>query len=419
MGVLFRKALAGTGGKTLVMNEVNDRRFCANEMSTEANSPAGRSRGPELGFDYEAKPNKQIPTEGNAQLPISLIDKMTTMKNKPSKNFLLTLSIISLFANAQTTLAGKVLSYDPERGIIMIDSTGKADEPKKATPIISEKEANKKALSTPVIATPKPAETKTAISRVKSVAELHPQRKEDPATTYFKSAMDYMGNANYVDALKNFAAAVAKDTSPLYLFREGQCALKAGDTAQMLSAFATVTTAHSHSDVADDAMFQLGVFNRNIGDFHAADSLFARLEDEYPFGVSIETGDEFREQAASIRRSMRDSLMSMLKDLGAIGVDLQEMCTDFQKSHDIPQSGNADAATVKLAMKLLKDKSNPALHSSHKSVQQSSMMLILPLAFFFVMLILAIVMRFFVLAKKREVDALSRQLEELSTGEFS
>ena len=100
MGWVFQswKALAGTGGKTPVMNEVNDRRFCANEMSTEANSPAGRSRGPELGFDYEAKPNKQIPTEGNAQLPISLIDKMTTMKNKPSKNFLLTLSIISLFA---------------------------------------------------------------------------------------------------------------------------------------------------------------------------------------------------------------------------------------------------------------------------------------------------------------------------------
>ena len=50
MGVLFRKALAGTGGKTLVMNEVNDRRFCANEMSTEAKSRAGRSRGLKVGL---------------------------------------------------------------------------------------------------------------------------------------------------------------------------------------------------------------------------------------------------------------------------------------------------------------------------------------------------------------------------------
>ncbi|MFP4416426.1 MAG: tetratricopeptide repeat protein [Chitinivibrionales bacterium] len=241
--------------------------------------------------------------------------------------------ILCLWQFAAPVRAEKVLIYDEERGIISVekDDLEKFQRTKPISP------SSQKQLTTPP-----PASRKK-----RSPNDLHVGREKDPPDLYFRSGLQYFKNNDFKNALKNFQYVVKVDTKPEYLLWLGKTYRKVEQDSMMLSVMNRIVDRYPDSDVADDALFEIAFYSQRNLDYNAAADAYARLAEQYPFGLSYSNGHEFLEMSRNQRKNMRAEMVTTLTFLGYDTHTLSDAYTQFQQNNGLEVSGKADASTVK------------------------------------------------------------------------
>ncbi|HEX3019932.1 MAG TPA: tetratricopeptide repeat protein [Chitinispirillaceae bacterium] len=239
--------------------------------------------------------------------------------------------------------AEKVLVYDPVKGIIFVDK--------------KDGEMQKKNIHSSAIS-PKSAKS--------SRTDIHIGRKKDPPELYFKSGLEYFQNGDYKNALKNFCYTDSVDPNPQSMLWKAKTYRQMGDFDKMLFIMQQIIENYPESDVADDALFELALHYQKTDDYHRAVLLYARLTEQYPFGLLFSTGEELREIAREQRKLMRAELVNLLSILGYTGGDVTNSLRSFQKTNDLEVSGNADQKTVQL----IRTRHTEFLHNEEKQLQE-------------------------------------------------
>lgn len=242
--------------------------------------------------------------------------------------------------------AEKVMQYDEKQGIIFVDEQtgskkGLVDPPKTTTTFHTE---------TLSVMTQKTI-TKNAIQLVPTTArnatDIHVGRDKDPAKVYLQSGLEYFKNGDYANALKNFTYADSVEPKPEYLLWVGKCYRQLGKPDQMLVTMKTILNSFPQSDVADDALFEIAFYYKEIDDYDASTKLFSQLTEQYPFGESFSNRESFLEVAKDQRRIMTADVRSMLATIGYSGNDLEELYRTFQKDHALAITGIGSQSTVR------------------------------------------------------------------------
>ncbi len=247
------------------------------------------------------------------------------------------LIVLALLNLPQIVRAEKILIYDEERGILSIDK--------------EEYERLQKAKQTTTQAReqdPTPAKGE----KKRSPNDIHIGREKDPPELYFKSGLQYFNNNDFKNALKNFEFVVQKVKKPEYLLWLGKTHRNMGDDTMMLSLMKKIVDRYPDSDVADDALFEIAFFHQRQLEYGDAADAYARLAEQYPFGLSYSNGHEFLEISRNQRKNMRAEMITTLNYLGYDIQSLDDALIRFQQNNGLEVSGKADAPTVK-AMKEL------------------------------------------------------------------
>ncbi len=245
------------------------------------------------------------------------------------KNIFLIITIFIISSYAE-----KILVYDEEKGIIFVDKEAQEAEKK-------EKKIEKK--KKPV---QKTKVKKTVIKKVPK-EDIHLNRKKDPPELYFNSGREYFKNGDYKNALKNFKYVVDKDLKPEYLLWIGKTSRKMDKPSQMFSIMKRILDDYSESDVADDALFEMAFYYQKNDEYHQAMEKYKQLAEQYPFGLSYSSGQEFLEISRTQLRWMQDRIMSDLKYLGIEGLTLEDVYKQFQEEYDLKVTGKGDQETVR------------------------------------------------------------------------
>ena len=240
--------------------------------------------------------------------------------------------------------AEKELMYDPEKGIIFVEkgSSPSAPSKTKAPP------DNPKAKPDQ----PQSQEIKKTRAKPRSRSDLHIGRKKDPPQLYFKSGLEYYKNNDFTNALKNFTFADSADHRPEYRLWIGKTLRSLDRPDEMLKTMFTIIKNEPDCDVADDALFELGLYYKKIDDSDKATQLFSQLIEQYPFGLAYPTGEELREIAREQRRLMRAEIINLLTILGYIDEDLPSSYRNFQRDQKLPVTEIGDQTTIKAIKKL-------------------------------------------------------------------
>lgn len=263
---------------------------------------------------------------------------MLTPVPKAHLPFLLICSFsVALFAE-------KELMYDPEKGIIFVE---KGSSPS-ATPKAKESSGNPKALPDH----PQRQEIKKTRVKPRSKSDLHIGRKKDPPQLYFKSGLEYYKNGDFTNALKNFTFADSVDHRPEYRLWIGKTLRSLDRPDEMLKTMFTIIKNEPDCDVADDALFELGLYYKKIDDYDKATQLFSQLIEQYPFAQAYPSGEELREIAREQRRLMRAEMVNLLTILGYIDEDLPNSYRNFQKDRKLPVTEIGDQTTIKAIKEL-------------------------------------------------------------------
>ncbi|MFW5774839.1 MAG: tetratricopeptide repeat protein [Chitinivibrionales bacterium] len=245
------------------------------------------------------------------------------------KHLLIFISLLAAGQMAGVVRAEKVLIYDEERGIISVDK--------------EEQEILRRKKSTPPDAVKAPA---TAVPRRRSPNDIHVGREKDPPELYFRSGLEYFKNNDLQNALKNFQYAVRKQRKPEYLLWIGKTYRKMGRDSMMISLMKKIVNNHPDSDVADDALFEIAFSRQKEFDYNSAAQTYARLAEQYPFGVSYSNGHEFLEISRNQRKNMRAEMVTKLTCLGYKTDTPEDAYAQFQRNNGLRVSGVADAPTV-------------------------------------------------------------------------
>ena len=241
--------------------------------------------------------------------------------------------------------AEKELMYDPEKGIIFVEKGSSAssdktlEEPRRAKTTSQENHP-----SSPPRYRQRPAAT--------SSSDIHIGRKKDPPELYFKSGLEYYKNGDFNNALKNFTFADSVDHRPEYRLWIGKTLRSLGRVNEMLKTMFMIIKNEPDCDVADDALFELGLHYKMDDDYDKATQLFSQLIEQYPFAVAYPTGEELREIAREQRCLMRAEMVNILTTLGYIDEDLPGSYRKFQKANDLPVTETGDRRTIQTIKQL-------------------------------------------------------------------
>ena len=233
-----------------------------------------------------------------------------------------------------TLFAEKELMYDPEKGIIFVEKGSSGAARGSRTPAENNVE--------------KPArQPKKRQAGAKSSSDIHIGRKKDPPELYFRSGLEYYKNSDFNNALKNFIFADSVKHRPEYRLWIGKTQRSLGRIDDMLKTMFTIIKSEPDCDVADDALFELGIYYKSVDDYDKATQLFSQLIEQYPFGLAYSSGEELREIAREQRRLMRAEMINILTTLGYIGEDLPAGYRKFQKAGKMPVTETGDRQTIK------------------------------------------------------------------------
>lgn len=237
--------------------------------------------------------------------------------------------------------AQKVLMYDEEKGIIFVDKSELKDGrlPPRSPALEST------AVETVTVTRTLPA-SRSSIPTTKST-DIHVGREKDPPEVYFSSGLEYFKNHDFDNALMNFEAAFKRKKTPDYLLWIGKCQRQMGRSSDHLATMRKILKNYSSSDVADDALFEIAFSYQASNNYEAASVYYSRLVEQFPFGTSYSSGEEFREVARAQKRNMRAEMISALKLLGYAGNDLKDLYASFQKNSGLHPTGLGDSSTVR------------------------------------------------------------------------
>ncbi len=246
---------------------------------------------------------------------------------------------------AAVLFAEKELMYDPEKGIIFVEKG------LSSSPASREKDATDNAKATSDYSQPqKKSRHRAAMPRSRS--DLHIGRKKDPPQLYFKSGLEYYKNGDFTNALKNFTFADSVDHRPEYRLWIGKTLRSLDRPGEMLKTMFTIIKNEPDCDVADDALFELGLYYKKIDDYDKATRLFSQLIEQYPFALAYPTEEELREIAREQRRLMRAEMINLLTILGYIDEDLPSSFRNFQRDRKLPVTEIGDQTTIKAIKEL-------------------------------------------------------------------
>ncbi len=291
--------------------------------------------------------------------------------------------------------------------------TKSAESPLRPTPV----KAVERPVSVPIKTNSAVAET--GITRAVSPGDLHPDRPADPAKIYFESGVEYFKASDFSNALRNFTAASEKDTTPLYVLWVARAAGALGDTVLMHERLLHIVNNLSECDIADDALFDFPRHYETTGDFARADSLYSRLTEQYPFGLSQGTGDEYLSLSRERQRTMRGEMTSALKALGIRRDDFSEAVTAFQVREKIVQSGRLDRTTVLLVRQQLADRigRESRVQEVLAAAGKDAPWLLVPSAFFIIVLSAAFALQGRIRQIRRDIASLRSECVAMSPEE--
>jgi len=249
------------------------------------------------------------------------------------------LSVISLFIMLQAT--GAQLIYDREKGIIFSSERDKKAPSEKKTPPPRDNAAHKATRN----------DSRTHGLTRGTPETIHADREKDGPGLYHQSGLRYFENSDFPNALKNFKQAHRLSPMPEYLLWIGKSHRRLGDTRGFLSAMTTIIEKYPDGETADDALFELAYYRQEQNDYHNASRLYARLAEQYPFGVSVSNGIEYLETTRERRRTMRAEMVTALKYLGYTGSNVEALLKSFQADNGFESTGNPDPATVTVVKK--------------------------------------------------------------------
>jgi len=274
--------------------------------------------------------------------------------------------LVILLVIVSCVSADKILIYDEEKGIMFVDKDSEA-----ATKPIK-KTGQQQEVTSQTARKRRPKKT-GGITRAKGPGDIHVNRKKDPPELYFKSALEYYGNNDFENALKNFKYAADQDIKPEYLLWLGKTYRQLDKKIQMFTIMERLLNDYSESDIADDALFEMAFYYQKNNDYQKATETYKQLIEQYPFGISYSNGDEFLDIAREQIRRMRGEMMSALKVLGIKGEEISDAYKRFQRSENLAITGMGDPETVK-AIKLIyseKLKNDEKIAESARRMQQS------------------------------------------------
>ena len=243
--------------------------------------------------------------------------------------------------------AEKILIYDEEKGIIQIEKDSLLSrKQKRKKKIVTDKRKDKVVLPT----------AKRRLAQAKGPGDIHADRKKDPPGLYFRSGLEYYKNHDFENALKNFKYASAKDIKPEYLLWIGKTYRQLDKQVQMFTIMERILNDYPESDVADDALFEMGFYYQKSDNYQNAAEKYKQLIEQYPFGLSYSSRDEFMEVARKQLRTMRGEMISTLKLIGFKGETLSDAYKKFQKANGLEVTGEGDVITVKVIKDAYKNK---------------------------------------------------------------
>lgn len=306
---------------------------------------------------------------------------------------------------ARAANAEKKLIYDEERGVIFADPAEMA-KAKTAAPKLP---SAAREAPPPAAAAPRP--------RRSAREDIHANRQKDPPEIYFQSGLEYFKNGDYENALRNFLFADSADPQPKYALWSGKTYRQLGKSDQMLFQMNKILNTSPESDVADDALFEIAFFSQTDDDYEGAALLYARLAEQYPFGRSFSSNQEFREIARQQINAMQSEVIGTLGRLGYAAGDLSQACSAFQKSWGLAVSGQPDAETVKAIKAADRQRTDQESRAagSRASLKETAKYGVGAAAILLVILILLLVVTVKTRARARQIATLCQTLSDLKT----
>ncbi|KMQ51813.1 hypothetical protein CHISP_1309 [Chitinispirillum alkaliphilum] len=171
-------------------------------------------------------------------------------------------------------------------------------------------------------------------------------REKEPPEAYFNTGLKFFMSGDYHTALEKFSHANTLDPQPHYLLWMGKCYRQVGQTEEKLKIMRTILERYSESDVADDALFEIAFHFQSNNEYYLATRKYRQLAEQYPYGVSFLSEENFLKIAREQIRFMRAELLNILSSLGYSGQRLEEILIQFQNEEHLPETGNPDKITV-------------------------------------------------------------------------
>ncbi len=304
--------------------------------------------------------------------------------------------------------AEKILIYDEEKGIIFVDKDSAA--PKKT---IKKPQPQEEAVVRP---TPQKA---TGITRARGPDEIHANRKKDPPELYFKSGLEYYKDNDFQNALKNFKHVAERDIKPEYLLWLGKTYRQLNKKIQMFTIMERILRDYLESDIADDALFEMAFYYQINDNYQKATETYKQLIEQYPFGLSYSSGDEFLDVAREQVRRMRGEMMSAMKFLGIKGEELSDAYKQFQRIQNLGITGVGDPETVKAIKRKYKEKlkEDENIAASAKQMHQSSKYVLIAGLVLFLNFVFIIVARSKIVQNRKHLVELRGMLSDLQKGQ--
>ncbi len=232
-----------------------------------------------------------------------------------------------LFAALQA-FAEKVMFYSEKNGIMWVEESQLADlQRNDSLPAVKEKES---------------AAAKSAAAATDPLARA---RSKDPEV-FYKTGQRYFFAGDYAEALRYFENAYQlRRTAEYYLFI-AKCHRKLNEPRRMLFVLDAIMQFYPNSEVADDALFEMALYYEMNRNYQAAIDRFKQLAEQYPYGTSITTNQEFRNVAREQIEIMKNELDSLLIVAGLAEGTVSSRLRDWQEINGLPATGFPDQKTV-------------------------------------------------------------------------
>ncbi|MBN1983261.1 MAG: tetratricopeptide repeat protein [Chitinivibrionales bacterium] len=172
-------------------------------------------------------------------------------------------------------------------------------------------------------------------------------KSKEPGAPLFNTGIEYFRSGNYPEALKSFQKAYAKESNPLYQFWVGKTFRQLNRNDTMVVIMETIVSRYPESDVTDDALYELAFCYQQSENYHMAMEKYTQLAEQFPFGTSYTTGEEYLEISRRERQKMRSEILFALNILGFNAQTLAESYREFQKTNNLPVTASGDPETVR------------------------------------------------------------------------